>query len=91
VVQGWRYGLQGTLHERAEVRARQRQEPSWCVLLTKVPPAGELAQRARDVLRAYKTQHGIAHTYGFLQAPLMVTSLFLKTPEWIEALGLVLR
>src|SRR4029450_13685027 len=60
------------------------------VLLTNVPTAGEMAHRAGDVLRAYKEQHGIEQNYGFLKDPLIVNSLFLKEPERIEALGLVL-
>ena len=90
VVKALRYGLQVTLHERAEVIARKTQETGCFVLLTNVPTAGEMAHRAEDVLRAYKEQHGIEQNYGFLKDPLIVNSLFLKKPERIEALGLVL-
>src|SRR5919198_1732480 len=90
VVKALRYGLQGALHERAEVIARKRQETGCFVLLTNVPTAGEMGHRAGAVLRAYKEQHGIEQNYGFLKDPLIVNSLFLKKPERIEALGLVL-
>ena len=90
VVKALRYGLQVTLHERAEVIARKTQETGCFVLLTNVPTAGEMAHRAGDVLRAYKEQHGIEQNFGFLKDPLIVNSLFLKKPERIEALGLVL-
>jgi transposase len=90
VVKALRYSLQVTLHERAEVMARKTQETGCFVLLTNVPTAGEMAHRAGDVLRAYKEQHGIEQNYGFLKDPLIVNSLFLKKPERIEALGLVL-
>jgi len=90
VVKALRYGLQVTLHERAEVIARKTQEPGCFVLLTNVPTAGEMAHKAGDVLRAYKEQHGIEQNYGFLKDPLIVNSLFLKKPERIAALGLVL-
>ena len=60
------------------------------MFLTNVPTAGEMAHTARDVLRAYKEQHGIEQNFGFLKDPLIVNSLFLKKPERIEALGLVL-
>ena len=70
--------------------ARKRQETGCFVLLTNVPSVGEMAHRAEDVLRAYKEQHGIEQNYGFLKDPLIVNSLFLKKPERIEALGLVL-
>src|SRR4030095_16660096 len=89
-VKAWRYGLQVTLHERSEVIARKTQETGCFVLLTNVPTAGEMADTARDVLRAYKEQHGIEQNFGFLKDPLIVNSLFLKKPERIEALGLVL-
>jgi len=90
VVKALRYGLQVTLHERAEVITRKTQEAGCFVLLTNVPTAGEMAHQAGDVLRAYKEQHGIEQNYGFLKDPLIVNSLFLKKPERIEALGLVL-
>src|SRR5262245_58165535 len=59
VVKALRYGLHGTLRERAEVIARKTQETGCFVLLTNVPTVGEMAHRAGDVLRAYKAQHGI--------------------------------
>jgi transposase len=89
-VKALRYGVQVTLHERAEVIARKRQEAGCFVLLTNVPTVGEMAHSARAVLQAYKEQHGIEQNYGFLKDPLIVNSLFLKKPERIEALGLVL-
>jgi transposase len=90
VVKALRYSLHVTLHERSEVIARKRQEAGCFVLLTNVPTMGEMAHRARAVLQAYKEQHGIEQNYGFLKDPLIVNSLFLKKPERIEALGLVL-
>jgi len=87
-VKAWRYGLQVTLHECSEVIARQTPETGCFVLLTHVPLAGEMAHTARDVLRAYKEQHGIEQNCGFLKDPLIVNSLCLKKPERIEALGL---
>ena len=90
VVKAWRYGLKATLHERAEVIARKVQETGCLVLLTNVPTAGEIAHRAEEVLRAYKEQHGVEQNFAFLKDPIIVNSLFLKKPERIEALGLVL-
>jgi transposase len=90
VVQARRYRLQVTLHEQAEVIARKMQETGCFVLLTNVPPTGEMAHRAEEVLRAYKEQQGIEQNFAFLKDPLIVNSLFLKKPERIEALGLVL-
>jgi transposase len=42
------------------------------------------------VLRAYKEQHGVEQNFAFLKDPVIVNSLFLKKPERLEALGLVL-
>jgi transposase len=90
VIKALRYRLRVTLHERAEVIARKAQEAGCFVLLTNVPMEGEMAHRAGEVLRAYKEQHGVEQNVAFLKDPLIVNSLFLKKPERIEALGLVL-
>src|SRR5499433_1576742 len=90
VVKALRYGLQVTLHERAEVVARKVQEAGCFVLLTNVPTEGEMAHSAGEVLQAYKEQHGVEQNFAFLKDPLIVNSLFLKKPERIEALGLIL-
>jgi transposase len=89
-VKAWRYELKGTLHERSEVMARRMQEAGCFVLLTNVPPQGEMAHSAGEVLRAYKEQYGVEQNFAFLKDPVIVNSLFLKKPERIEALGLVL-
>src|SRR5262245_41675874 len=44
-IKALRYGLQVTLRERAEVIARRTQEPGCFVLLTHVPPVGEMGHR----------------------------------------------
>jgi len=84
------YRLRPTLRAQAEVILRKRQEVACFVLLTNVPRQGEMAHSAREVLHASKNQQGVEQNCAFLQAPLMVNSLFLKKPERIEALGLVL-
>src|SRR5262245_49020892 len=81
VVKALRYGLQVTRHEWAEVIARKTQETGCFVLLTNVPTEGAMAHSAREVLRAYKEQHGIEQNFGFLKDPLIVNSLSLKKPE----------
>lgn len=90
VVKAVQSGRQGTRHERAEGMARKRPETGGCVRLTPVPTAGARAHRAGDVLRVDKEPQGSAQHFAFLQAPVMVHSLFLKKPERIAALGLVL-
>jgi transposase len=90
VVNAMRYGLQPTLTERAASLAKPRAEAGCFVLLTNTPTAGILAHRAAAVLKVYKEQHGVEQNYGFLKDPVIVNSLFLKKPERIAALGVVL-
>lgn len=89
-VKAMRYGLQPGLTARADRLATKREEAGCFVLLTNVPKEGAFAHGAGDVLQAYKEQHGMEQNFGFLKDPLIVNSLFLKKPERIEALGLVL-
>ena len=90
VGQAWRYGLKATRHERAEGIAHKGQELGCFVLLPKGPTAEAMAHSAGEGLRASKEQHGVEQHVAFLTDPLMVHRLFLKKPERIAALGLVL-
>jgi len=85
-----RYRLKTAISPQTERMARMEEEAGCFVLLTNVPTAGELAHSARDILTVYKEQHGTEQNYGFLKDPVIVNSLFLKKPERIEALGLIL-
>lgn len=58
------------------------------VLATNHNNASELP--AAQVLREYKQQSSVELRFKFLKDPMFVDSLFLKTPERIEALGYVL-
>jgi len=69
---------------------RMEEEAGCFVLLTNVPTGGDLAHSARAILTGYKNQHGTEQNYGFLKDPVIVNSLFLKKPERLEALGLIL-
>jgi hypothetical protein len=82
--------LKTALSPQRAPRARLEEEAGCVVLLTNVPTAGDLAHSARDILTVYKDQHGTEQNYGFLKDPVIVNSLFLKKPERIEALGLIL-
>jgi transposase len=42
------------------------------------------------IAKSYKNQHGVEQNFAFLKDPLIVNSRFLKKPERIEVLGLVL-
>ena len=89
-VKAIRYRLKTTISPQTERIVRLEEEAGCFVLLTNVPTAGDLAHSARDILTVYKEQHGTEQNYGFLKDPVIVNSLFLKKPERIEALGLVL-
>ena len=49
-----------------------------------------MAETGASLLRVYKEQYGIEKNFSFLKDPLIVNDIFLKKPERIEALGLVL-
>jgi len=89
-IKAMRYYLKTTIVPHTEQITRLEEEAGCFVLLTNVPTAGELGHSAGEVLKVYKEQHGTEQNYGFLKDPVIVNSLFLKNPERIEALGLVL-
>jgi transposase len=89
-IKATRYRLKATIRPHTECISRMEEEAGCFVLLTNVPTAGDLAHSAREILTVYKEQHGTEQNYGFLKDPVIVNSLFLKKPERIEALGLVL-
>ena len=84
------YSVGGTVAEKTSAIERFRKEAGCFVLLTNVREEGENGYKAKDILKAYKDQHGIERNFGFLKDPVIVNSIFLKKPERIEALGLVL-
>jgi transposase len=89
-VKAMRYRLKTTIKPDTERISRREAAAGCFVLLTNVPTTGHLAHSTRDILTVYKEQHGTEQNYGFLKDPAIVNSLFLKKPERIEALGLVL-
>lgn len=82
--------IKTTIVEQPAAVALKREEAGCFVLLTNRPKQGADAQSAEDLLRSYKAQDGIERNYSFLKDPLIVNDLFLKKPERIEALGMVL-
>ena len=84
------FSVNGEIFEKTEAAERFRREAGCFVLLTNVPKEGEMGHSSRGVLKAYKDQHGIERNFGFLKDPVIVNSIFLKKPERIEVLGLVL-
>ena len=89
-VKQMRYGLLATITEDEKSVSKLRQQAGCFVMLTNVAMAGEDSYDAKDILKAYKDQYGIEQNFGFLKDPVIVNSIFLKRPERIEVLGLVL-
>lgn len=84
------YGLEIEILEQHEAVAKRRLLAGCFVLLSNVPRAGEARYSAEQILRTYKEQNGIEKNFGFLKDDQIVNALFLKRPERIEALGLIL-
>jgi len=84
------YSVTGTVVEKTHCTEKLRKEAGCFVLLTNVEKQGEQGYTAKQILKAYKDQHGIERNFGFLKDPVIVNSIFLKKPERIEVLGLVL-
>jgi len=84
----WR--VQTDILERQEFIEQKRTEAGCFILLSNRPSQGPDAQSAEELLRTYKAQDGIERNFSFLKDPLIVNDLFLKKPERIEALGMIL-
>src|SRR5665648_1103736 len=72
----------------SEVIEEEERRMGYFVLATNHKDALELP--AEQVLQEYKQQSSVELRFKFLKDPMFVDSLFLKTPERIEALGYVL-
>jgi transposase len=78
------------LELKNEIQEKKNQAGCF-VLLTNVPKQDhDLAHSARDILINYKNQHGVERNFSFLKDPLIVNDLFLKNPNRIEVLGMIL-
>lgn len=86
--QRWR--VHAYIVERPEAIERKRAEAGCFVLISNRPSQGADAQTSEELLRSYKDQDGIERNFSFLKDPLIVNDLFLKKPERIEALGMIL-
>ena len=84
------YVLRTRIAEQQEAIAKRQQMAGCFVLLSNVPADGDGAYSAERILRTYKEQQGIEKNFGFLKDDQIVNALFLKRPERIEALGLIL-
>jgi transposase len=85
-----RYSLAWRISENREAVERERELAGCFVLLTNVPAEGDGSLDARALLRTYKGQYGVENDFAFLKDPLIVNDLFLKKPQRIDVLGMVL-
>jgi len=88
-----RYRVSADIAEDIVAVSTFREEAGCFVLITNVPKEAEGEQVGYDskaTLEAYKEQYGIEQDFGFLKDPVIVNSVFLKKPERIEVLGLIL-
>ena len=85
-----RFLITPKITDKKEAIQKKRQEAGCFVLLTNRPKTGDDGQSAQQLLETYKGQSGVEHNFGFLKDPLIVNDLFLKKPERIEALGMIL-
>jgi transposase len=89
-IKNYRYQICSQIVEDTEAAAQKRAEAGCFVLITNRPAEGEDAQSAKQLLQNYKGQNGVEQNFRFLKDPLIVNDLFLKTPERIEVLGMIL-
>ena len=85
------YDLNISIEEDSEKTKQLRLEAGCFALITNVPEQDkEQIWSASELLKLYKEQDGIEKNFGFLKDPAIVNAIFLKKPERIEALGLIL-
>lgn len=84
------YLLEVFAHEDRPKVERMRMEAGCFVLICNLSTNGEMGHSTREILEAYKEQHGVERNFAFLKDPLIVNDLFLKKTGRIEALGMIL-
>jgi len=85
-----RWIVQTEIVELPEKINLKRAEAGCFVLISNRPIQGNDAQSSKELLQSYKDQDGIERNFKFLKDPLIVNDLFLKKPQRIEALGMIL-
>jgi transposase len=89
-----RYGFHGELRQKPQAIDTMREQAGCFVLITNVPaqgpPSANTPYDGKKILQTYKDQNGIEHNFSFLKDPAIINAVFLKKPERIEALGLIL-
>jgi transposase len=84
------YGLAAEILADEEAIERRRKMAGCFVLLTNVEREGASGYDAEQILRIDKEQYAIERNFSFLKDDQIVNALFLKRPERIEVLGLIL-
>ena len=83
------YGIQATLERDQRVIAAETQRAGRFVLATNVLNVNDLSND--EMLCEYKAQQSAERGFGFLKDPLFFTdSVFLKSPERVEALAMLM-
>ncbi len=91
VPQGYQYILSYNIDENDQAVKPLRLEAGCFVLLANLSTEQEIKDwQADKPLQLYKEQNGIEKNFSFLKDPVIVNSLFLKKPERIEVLGMIL-
>jgi transposase len=77
-----------SLTENKERVKEYKESSESFVLITNIP---ENEKRNKEILQDYKKQHVVEKNFEELKKPLMVSTIFLKKPERIEALMMLLH
>ena len=84
------YSLEIKISEDPAAVVPLRLEAGCFVLISNLCDEADRVQwSAEQLLRLYKNQDGIEKNFGFLKDPVIVNSIFLKSPHRIEVLGLI--
>ena len=87
------YRLKLQRHQNTQRISKHKERAGCFVLLTNTttdPESQEKSYSARDCLTNYKGQYGVERNFSFLKEPLIVNDIFLKKPERINALGMIM-
>jgi len=88
---GYEYILDVRVDVDTDATAQMRLEAGCFVLICNLSCEQDRREwAAQALLKLYKEQGGIEQNFGFLKDPVIVNSIFLKKPNRIEVLGLVL-
>lgn len=87
------YRLKVQHHQNTRRISKQKERAGCFVLLTNTtngPGGQKKSYSGRDCLVNYKGQYGVERNFSFLKEPLIVNDIFLKKPERIDALGMIM-